>query len=150
RADERLGGALLEIEVRLHAAAPVEQHDDRNRLDLVGEERQGLPLPVVLDGEVRLGQVWDQPALGVGHRRVYGNGPDGGFEARRSLRGSWRSRRRLLRGEGSSQRDGQDDGNRTNRADLADLAVSADWAVSTVSTDRADRARRHRKSSRRW
>src|SRR6185436_9604515 len=65
--DELGGGIPDEVEVRDHAAAAVEHHHDRNRLDVVGEERQRLPLAVVEDLEVLLLEVGDEAAAGLLH-----------------------------------------------------------------------------------
>ena len=81
--DERFGRLFLELEVALHAAAPIEQHDQRNRLDVVGKQRQGLPLAVVVDREILPCQVGDEPASRVGHRRIDRDGLRAGTELRR-------------------------------------------------------------------
>ena len=78
--DERLRGLLLELEVRLHAAAAVEQHDDRDRLDVVGEQRERLPLAVVVDREIVARQVGHETAARVGHGRVHGDRAGGGLK----------------------------------------------------------------------
>jgi len=49
--NEPFGCLLDEREVRAHAAAAIEQHHDRDGLDVVREERQILPLAVVEDCE---------------------------------------------------------------------------------------------------
>ena len=63
--DELLGGLLDEREVRAHAAAAIEQHHDGDRLDVVREERELLPLAVVEDREGVAREVGDEPAVGA-------------------------------------------------------------------------------------
>ena len=102
RADERFGRLLLEIEIRLHAAAAIEQHDDGDWLHVVGKHRQHLPLAIVVDREIVSRQVGDQPARRVRDGRVHGDGARRGGERRlrRLLSGDRRAkRRRAERGE---------------------------------------------------
>ena len=63
--------------------AAIEQHDDGDRLDVVGEERQLLPLAVVVDAETVARQVRHQPAARVGDGRVDGDGAVAAAERRR-------------------------------------------------------------------
>ena len=100
-ADERLGRLLLESEVRHHAAAAVEQHDDGDRLDVVREDRQRLTLAVVVDREVVPRQVGNQPALRVGDGGIDRDGARGGVERRR---------RRLLGGDRGAEKRGAERG----------------------------------------
>ena len=85
RVDKLLRRLLHEIEIRAHAAAAVEQHHDRNRLDVIGEQRQFLPLAIVVNAERRPLEVRNQPAGRVGHRRIHGDRAVGGGKGRRRL-----------------------------------------------------------------
>src|SRR5262245_28531528 len=104
RAHERLRRLLLELEVRLHAAAAIEQHDDGDRLNVVGKQRQLLPLPVVVDGEFLARQIGDQALAFVGDGRVDSHGAVAADE---------RGRLRLLGGDNRrNRRSSKDDGAR--------------------------------------
>jgi hypothetical protein len=83
RLHERFGGPLLELEVGLHAAAAVEQHDQRDRLDVVGEQRERLPLAVVVDGKIFPREIRHQASARAGDGGVDGDGSVGGAELRR-------------------------------------------------------------------
>ena len=61
-ADKLLGRLFDEIEVRAHAAATVQQHDDRDRLDLVGEQRQLLSSAVVVNLKLIPREIGNQPS----------------------------------------------------------------------------------------
>ena len=65
-----------------HAAAAIEQHHDRDRLDVVGEERQLLPLAVVEDREQVASEIRDEPAVGARDRGIDRDGPVGALEGR--------------------------------------------------------------------
>ena len=74
QAGDELGSCLLyDVELRLHAAAAVEHHDERYRLRIVGKLRDRLQFAVVVDLEVVAGEIGNQPAPIVGHRRIDGN-----------------------------------------------------------------------------
>ena len=73
-ADELLGRVADEPEVPHHAAAPVQHDDDRDGLDVVGEDGQRLRLAVVEDLEVVAREIGDEPAGLILHRRKHGDG----------------------------------------------------------------------------
>ena len=78
--DERLPRCFDEPEVRLHAPASIEHHDDRDRLNIVGEDRDRLELAVVVDLEVVSLEVRYQASVGAGHRRIQRNRPRAALE----------------------------------------------------------------------
>ena len=83
--DECFGGADLQLEVRLHAAAAVEQHDAGDRLDVVRENGQLLLDAVVVDFEVVAREVGREVPLRVSDRRVDCDRARRGAERRRLL-----------------------------------------------------------------
>ena len=72
--DEPLGRLLHQREVRLHAAAAVEQDDDGDRLDVVGEERELLRLAVVEDRKRLAREIRHEPPVRARHGRIHGHG----------------------------------------------------------------------------
>src|SRR5262249_13200901 len=64
---------LLQPEVRFHTAAAIEEHHDRNRLNVAAEQRERLRLAVVVDAELASLQIGDEPPLRVRDRRIHGN-----------------------------------------------------------------------------
>ena len=85
RGDEGLRRPFLEIEVRPHAAAAVEQHDDGDRLDVVREQGEDLPLAVVFDREIVSRQIGHEASLRICDRRVDGDSARGAGERRLRL-----------------------------------------------------------------
>ena len=83
--DERFRGADLQLEVRLHAAAAVEQHDAGDRLDVVRENGQLLLDAVVVDFEVVAREVGHEAPMRVRDRRVDCDRARRGAERRRLL-----------------------------------------------------------------
>jgi hypothetical protein len=65
RLHEFLRRLFHELEVVPHAGAAIEQHHDRDRLDLVGEDRQLLALALVEDREGAAIEIRHQPAVAV-------------------------------------------------------------------------------------
>ena len=78
--DERGTRGLDQPVVGLHAPAAIQHDDDGDWLDLVGEDRDRLQLAVVVDLEVVLREVRDQPAGRIGDRRVDRHGPGATLE----------------------------------------------------------------------
>src|SRR5439155_8695776 len=75
-----------ETEVRPHAAATIEQHHDGDRLDLVRENRNVLPLAVVVDLELIAAEIGNQAAGRIGDRGEHGHRAIAGGERRGLLR----------------------------------------------------------------
>ena len=123
RADERLRRLLLELEVRLHAAAAIEQHHQRDRLDVVGEQRERLPPAVVVHREILARQVGHETAARVGHRREHRHRVGAGLKRRRL---------RLLRRRDESDRGGEDGGDATERAAHGDGSCRS-WLLHGIS-----------------
>src|SRR5262249_55521287 len=80
--DELLRGLLDQIEVRAHAAAAIQQHDDGDRLDLVGEDGEVHALAVVFDLELVAREIRNQPAGIVGDGGEHRHRPVAGGEGR--------------------------------------------------------------------
>jgi len=64
--EQLLGSRAQQLEVALHAARDVEEHDQANRLRRVVEERNRLRLAFVAQLEIVLGERGDEPAVAVG------------------------------------------------------------------------------------
>ena len=83
---ECFGAVLHEIERERHAAAGVEHDDDGDRRGLVVEVGERLQLAVVVDLEVLLRQVRDEPLLRIRDRDVQRHGLRGDLDALRAGR----------------------------------------------------------------
>ena len=70
---ELLGRLLHEFEVATHAHAAIEHHHDRDRLDLVREDRERLRLAVVVDLKHVARQIGNQPAARIRNGRIDGD-----------------------------------------------------------------------------
>src|SRR6185503_3756061 len=69
-AHELGGGFFDQLELDLYAAAAVEHHHDRDRLDVVYERRHGLAPAVVVDLEVLAAQIGDEAAVAIQNRGI--------------------------------------------------------------------------------
>jgi len=91
---EQLAGTVAQqLQIALHAARHVEQHDEANGLRRVVEERDRLRLAFVADLEVFLFERRDQTPVAIGDGGENANVIGGAAEGRLLLRGSAKSNR---------------------------------------------------------
>ena len=95
-------GDLDEPEVRLHARAAVEEHDDGDWLNRALENGERLAVTIVVDFKIFPREIRDEAAVRVGDGRVDGNRPRPGAE-------------RLLRVNNQRRSAGQSGGDGTAR-----------------------------------